>query len=189
MQPAAMSKDKGGIKSIMPKQKRAPNQQKTTFISPLPLDECQRRLTRLPQHHESIQVQRLQQTDFDTFRFQLCLFDCDDNSKHKRQRVMVRGTLQRWQGTLTRVQCHIHEDDGVLSWALWMLLMLMASLIVLPALIMTLMGVGIASWPLIGGMGVLSLMGWLYVMQRVTPHDDVPPDVLRLLEDALCKSR
>lgn len=156
----------------MTKQKRAFTD-KAHFIADLPLEECMRRLRSL--RSDAMKI-TFSPTSSDQIAFTMQCYEAGC------LRVTGDGVLCRWEGTLTRVDCKITPHDGVVRWALVSVISL---LIFVPLIPLSMFFVATPLfWPLL-----LSLFGlgclWALVFRRSAPPDDTPPNLLRMIDDAL----
>lgn len=146
------------------------------FVSPLPIEECAQRLEFL--HDETLQTEILRLSS-DKVDFRLRLYE------YGRLRAEGTGTLRRWEGTLTRVDCKVQVREGLVLWIALSLTALLLTVLVIPVLTLAIIGVGAGLWLVVGGFGVAAVAGLLLLAQRFSPMDDVPRNILAIIEATL----
>lgn len=163
------------IEVTMPdKRKNRPDH--ACFLTQRPIERCVQRLKGL--HTHNFRVDIVHHTS-DQVNFLIRLYE------HGRIRVTGKGTLRRWEGTLTRVDCTMHEHDGTLTWLLLMVIFLGLFLLVIPFLILKLFGINPGMVLIFAAALAIGIMIWLRFIDRFAPADDVPPNIVTIVEDAL----
>lgn len=146
------------------------------FISPLPLEICYARLQSLEDATTSLTMKR---ENSDTIRFEI----------HLLERGIIRakgyGSLRRWEGTLTRVDCDIELHEGILRWFLLFGLLFLLTMIALPTLLFLVAEVNIMIWLGISGIFVTVLAGLMMIVNHYAPLDDTPDNLHRRITGVL----
>lgn len=146
------------------------------FVSALPLEECIYRLQTLDT--EDIQLQ-FKTKSIDSISFQAKLLE----------RGVVRaegiGTLRRWEGTLTRVDCDVKVREGVMRWLLLLAGLFLMIMIILPTVFLIAANVNVIGWLGISICFVGILLGMLWLTKRYAPIDDTPQNLLYIIEETL----
>lgn len=146
------------------------------FVSPLPLEECIYRLQTLDT--EDIQLQ-FKTKSIDSISFQAKLLE----------RGVVRaegvGTLRRWEGTLTRVDCDVQVREGVMRWLLLLAGLFLMIMIILPTVFLIAANVNVIGWLGISICFVGILLDMLWLTKRYAPIDDTPQNLLYIIEETL----
>lgn len=146
------------------------------FVSSLPLEECIYRLQTLDA--ESIQLQfKTKSIDAITFEAKLL------------ERGVVRakgiGSLRRWEGTLTRVDCDVKVREGLMRWLLLLAGLFLMIMIILPTMSLISANVNVVVWLGIN-IGFVAIIIWmLWLTNRYAPIDDTPQNLLRIIEETL----
>ncbi len=151
-------------------------EQSARFVSALPLEECTYRLETLRTEELQIEITHLSSDKVD---FVVHLLE------RGRLRVDGKGTLRRWEGTLTRVDFDIRVHDGLWLWLLTVLIMLVAGMLGLPLVLLVALQVDPMGWLLMGGAVIVLVLGLMILAQRVAPPDDTPQNLVRLLHETL----
>lgn len=146
------------------------------FLSSLPLEECIYRLQMLDT--ENIQLQ-FKTKSIDSITFQAKLLE----------RGIVRaegvGTLRRWEGTLTRVDCDINVREGLMRWLLLLATVFMMIMIMLPTVFLIAANVNILGWLGLSSIFLIFFVSMLWLTNRYAPIDDTPQNLLRIIEETL----
>lgn len=146
------------------------------FVSALPLEECIYRLQTLDT--EDIQLQ-FKTKSIDSISFQAKLLE----------QGVVRaegiGTLRRWEGTLTRVDCDVKVREGVMRWLLLLAGLFLMIMIILPTVFLIAANVNIIGWLGISICFVGIFLGMLWLTNRYAPIDDTPQNLLYIIEKTL----
>lgn len=146
------------------------------FVSSLPLEECIYRLQTLDT--ENIQLQfKTRSIDSISFRAKLL------------ERGVVRaeglGTLRRWEGTLTRVDCDVEVREGLMRWLLLLAGLFLMIMILLPTVFLIAANVNVIGWLGINIGFIAIIIGMLWLTNRYAPIDDTPQNLLRIIEETL----
>lgn len=159
---------------MTPKRKNRPDH--AAFLTQRPIEQCLLRLKQL--HHHNLRVDIVHHSS-DQVNFLLRFYE------HGQIRVTGKGTLRRWEGTLTRVDCTMHEHDGTLVWLALVVAFLVLFLMVIPYIVLILFGLSTIMMMLIAAALFIGMLIWLQFMNRFAPADDIPPNLVMMVEDAL----
>lgn len=151
-------------------------EQSARFVSVLPLEECTYRLENLRSEDLQIEITRLSSDKVDFIVHLL---------ERGRLRVDGRGTLRRWEGTLTRVDFDIRVHDGLWLWLLTVLILLVVGMIGMPLVLLVALQVNPVGWLVMGAAVIVFVLGLMILAQRVAPPDDTPQNLVRLLHETL----
>lgn len=151
-------------------------QNEARFISDLSIEQCVRQLEGL--QSDDVQIQICDITS-DRARFTLKGYE------NGRLRVDGRGTLLRWEGTKTRVDCHLTVHDGLLAFTLLTLLIFVVFIAVIPAIALFMAGVDSRLLLLLSAAFLGMMVGLMMLIHRFSPPDDVPMNLLAHIEIAL----
>lgn len=146
------------------------------FLSKLPLEVCLSRLQLLPD--DDIQV-FVEQVDSDTVNFVMNL----------REKGVLRaeavGQLRRWEGTLTRVDCHVSVHEGVVRWLILLTIVLALIMVLVPMAIFLAAKIKLMMWFGISSLFLATVLGFIVLTNHYTPADDTPRNLLSLLKSTL----
>lgn len=146
------------------------------FVAHLPIEECTRRLELLNDDDIRVEILRLSSDKVD-FKAQIY--------EKGRVRVVGKGALRRWEGTLTRVECSVKVHEGILLWIGLSLVALLLCLLLIPTAIFAVMGLGIGTGLALGVMFVVPIIGVLMLANHFAPPDDTPQNLIRTIEEIL----
>jgi len=149
------------------------------FVTTTPIERCVRQLEAL--NKENLDI-RIIKKDPDTVLFKAQL------SEQGVLRVTGEGTLKRWQGTDTRVDCDITIHEGILLWMMILAGFFIMVMVMLPLLIFIAAEINVMLW--LGlSVGFLVILIMLMVLTRhYTPLDDTPRNLQQLIEKTLTTS-
>ncbi|MGJ3238158.1 MAG: hypothetical protein ACFE0Q_05580 [Anaerolineae bacterium] len=145
-------------------------------ISDLPLSTCVARLEALASPKVAVEMHAFE-SDRVMFRVDLL------------ERGIVRaqaiGTLRRWEGTLTRMDCEVTVREGVMLWLAVIAMSSLLTMIGLPALLLFTAGISTLIWWLISAGFVALLVAMVAIANRYAPFDDTPENLFALITTAL----
>ncbi|MEM9950787.1 MAG: hypothetical protein AAF846_04250 [Chloroflexota bacterium] len=146
------------------------------FISDLPLAVCYQRLQSCEDENLTFQFSR-RHADEIHFTVQL------------RERGIIRaegkGTLRRWEGTLTRVDCDVKIREGILRWLLLFGGLFFVTMVALPLLLLLSTAFEAFIWVGISLLFFAILSGLMLVVNYYAPIDDTPENLLHIITSAL----
>lgn len=100
-------------------------------------------------------------------------------------RATGKGTLRRWEGTLTRVDCDVEVHEGLLTWLMFVTGFFIMLMVCLPLIIFMSANVDVAIWMSVSVGFVIVMIALIALTRHFAPLDDTPRNLLREIESAL----
>lgn len=146
------------------------------FLSNLPIEEC---------------VSRLQTLEDETLRVTFSR-ECEDSlafSAQLLERGIIRaegiGRLQRWEGTLTRVDCDVKIQEGIVRWLMLLATLLLITMVSIPMLFFLSAGINFLPWLGFNIAFIAAFIGMMFVVNHYAPMDDTPQNLLEVISSTL----
>lgn len=146
------------------------------FLSNLPLEECISRLQGLESAEFRFTFSR---DEHDAFVFKAQLLE----------RGIVRsegkGRLQRWEGTLTRVNCDVKVREGIVRWLMLLATLCLLTMVAIPILFFLSAGINVLIWAGLSMAFIVFFIAMMFVVNHYAPMDDTPENLLHLITSTL----
>jgi hypothetical protein len=100
-------------------------------------------------------------------------------------RAEAKGSLRRWEGTLTRIDYDVKVHEGILRWLMSLVIASLLLMIIPPIIFFIAAKINILVWLSISIGFLVMMVGVILMVNHYAPIDDTPQSLIKIIGSAL----